>query len=112
LEKYEDILNYVVANDFVFFALTCGIGFRVPPTRQRIDRRRRSIQYARASYTTALFVFVCSLVVINTLYTNPAVYGFMSVGAMVSAIPVYYFWKWYNKLPRARSAGPDAPGNP
>jgi len=59
-------------------------------------------------YTTALFVFVCSLVVINTLYTNP-VYGFMSVGAMVSAIPVFYFWRWYNKLPRTRSAGSGTP---
>ena len=106
--KYEDILNYVVANDFVFFALTAASIF--------VFRRRDSGSIAEEEaynmpghpYTTALFVFVCSLVVINTLYTNP-VYGFMSVGAMVSAIPVFYFWRWYNKLPRTRSAGSGTP---
>lgn len=94
--KYEDILNYVVVNDFVFFALTASCIFIL---RRRSDRTipdEEAFNMPGHPYTTAVFVIICSLVVLNTLYTNPK-YGFLSVAAMASAIPVYYFWKWWRR---------------
>ena len=94
--KYEDILNYVVVNDFVFFALTAACIFILRRRSDRTIPEEEAFNMPGHPYTTAVFVVICSLVVINTLYTNPK-YGFLSVAAMASAIPVFYFWKWWGR---------------
>ena len=89
--KYEQILNYVVSMDFIFFGLTatCYFVFR------RRDERRAEFPLRPAAgsffrmpghpFTTASFIAISWLVVANTIYKYP---GNTLIG-MVSFWPVY-----------------------
>ena len=99
--RYEQILNYVVAMDFLFFGLTATTIF--------VFRRRsaRGEMAAGSGYhvpghpvTTAMFVAICWWVVANTIYRYPenSVIGFV---LLLAGIPVYWFW---SRGVRARSA--------
>jgi len=90
--RYEQILNYVVSMDFLFFGLTATTIF--------VFRRRaaRGVMNSSASYhipghpvTTALFVAICWWVVANTIYRYPrnSLIGF---GLLLAGVPVYWFW--------------------
>jgi APA family basic amino acid/polyamine antiporter len=98
--KYEQILNYVVSVDFIFFGATalCIFIFR---------RRRSAVDAANAGnatritrvpghpFTTALFVAICWLVVINTVYHYPG-NTLIGLGILLAGIPVFFFWRWRN----------------
>jgi APA family basic amino acid/polyamine antiporter len=93
--SYEKILNYVVSMDFIFFGLT---GAALFVFRQR---EARSIPSPGAGnhgyrvlghpYTTGLFVAVCWLVVINTVYKYPA-NTLLGMGILALGVPVYALW--------------------
>jgi APA family basic amino acid/polyamine antiporter len=85
--SYEQILSYVVSDDFIFFGLTasCIFVFR------RRDAGPSPFSMPGHPYTTGLFVLVCAAVVMNTVYTYP-VNTLIGVGILLSGIPVYYFW--------------------
>jgi APA family basic amino acid/polyamine antiporter len=95
--QYEEILNYVVLDDFVFFGLTayCVFIFRKQEkaTGQSSESSFRALGHP---ITTGLFILVCIAIVANTLYTSP-LYGTLSVVVILSGIPIYYFWRWLNK---------------
>ena len=86
--RYEQILNYVVSVDWIFFGLTAaslfvfrkrgapGLSFRVPGH----------------PLTTALFVATCAAVVLNTVYQYPENAG-IGVLILLAGVPVYFFWK-------------------
>jgi len=93
--SYEKILNYVVSMDFIFFGLTGASLFVF---------RRREARFAPAPspesdgyrvpahpYTTGLFVVICWLVVINTVYKYPA-NTLLGMGILALGVPVYVFW--------------------
>ena len=130
--KYDQILNYVVSVDFIFFGATAlcifvfrrradrsnilgegrGEGLRGhalhPPLTPPKGRGKKSIQTttlidrARITsvpghpVTTALFVAICWLVVINTVYRYPA-NTLIGLGILLAGIPAFYFWRWRNK---------------
>ena len=90
--RYEQILNYVVAMDFLFFGLTATTLF--------VFRRRAAGDPANASHghrmpghpvSTIAFVAICWWVVGNTVYRYPenSLIGF---GLLLAGIPVYWFW--------------------
>jgi APA family basic amino acid/polyamine antiporter len=90
--RYEQILNYVISMDFLFFGLTATTIF--------VFRRRaaRGAMNPSAGYrmpghpvTTAVFVAICWWVVANTIYRYPqnSLIGFSLLAA---GIPVYWFW--------------------
>ena len=94
--RYDQILNYVVSMDFLFFGLTatCVFVFR---RRDRL-RPQDSAQGSTAGYrvpghpwTTACFVLISWLVVANTIYTYPSnsLLGMLILGL---GLPVYFFW--------------------
>ena len=90
--RYEQILNYVVSMDFIFFGLSAACVFSL--------RRRDTLAGASSGYdipghpvTTALFVAVCWLVVINTIYKYPANTA-IGLAILIAGIPVYFFWRW------------------
>ncbi len=97
---YEQILNYVVSMDFIFFGLTacCIFMFR----RQRLpvevaeDGNARIIRVPGHPVTTLLFVAACWLVVINTIYKYPS-NTLIGMAILIAGIPAYMFWRWRNR---------------
>jgi APA family basic amino acid/polyamine antiporter len=86
--RYEQILNYVVSVDFIFFGATGASLF--------VFRRR---QGAAASFrtpghpaTTIFFVAACFLVVINTVYTYPA-NSVIGLGILLAGVPIFFLWR-------------------
>ncbi len=95
--RYEQILNYVVSMDFLFFGLTATCLFVF---RRRAARAGQNGHLAAppASYptpghpvTTALFIAASWLVVANTLYKYP---GNSAIGMaiLLAGVPVYFLW--------------------
>jgi len=90
--RYEQILNYVVAMDFLFFGLTASCIF--------IFRRRNlgeaSFRVPGHPITTAVFVICCWLVVANTIYRYPA-NSLAGMAILVAGVPVYFLWSAHSR---------------
>jgi APA family basic amino acid/polyamine antiporter len=105
--RYEQILNYVVSMDFIFFGLTATCIF--------VFRRRDAVAVAAAPHppgfgrcasvrdgpgyrvpghpvTTALFVAACWLVVANTIYRYPR-NSLVGLAMLAAGVPVYFLWR-------------------
>jgi APA family basic amino acid/polyamine antiporter len=92
--SYEQILNYVVSMNFVFFGLSASCLFVL---------RRRDVKLGGAArvgfrtpghpLTTIAFIATCWLVVINTIYKYPenSLVGF---GILLLGLPVYFIWRY------------------
>jgi basic amino acid/polyamine antiporter, APA family len=90
--SYEQILNYVVSMNFVFFGLSSTCLFVL---------RRREARDASAPvagfrvpghpYTTLIFIAACWLVVINTIYKYP-MNTLVGMGILLLGVPVYAVW--------------------
>jgi APA family basic amino acid/polyamine antiporter len=94
--KYEQILNYVVSVDFIFFGATalCIFVFRRREATAPADRRRVT-RIPGHPITTALFVLICWLVVINTVVRYPE-NTLIGLGILLAGIPAFFFWRWRN----------------
>ncbi|MCI0413802.1 amino acid permease [bacterium] len=86
--KYEQILNYVISADFLFFGLT---GFALFLIRKRDTNDRIFFKVPGHPVTTLFFVTVSWLIVINTVYKYP-VDSLLGFGLILIGIPVYYYW--------------------
>jgi APA family basic amino acid/polyamine antiporter len=84
---YEQILNYVVSVDFIFFGLT-GASLFVFRRRMAASEDHRTPGHP---FTTIFFVAACWLVVLATFYNFP-LNGFMGLGILLLGIPVYLYW--------------------
>jgi basic amino acid/polyamine antiporter, APA family len=88
--RYEQILNYVVSSDFIFFGLTAAALFVF----RRRQRAEGEVGYLVPGHpwTTALFVAACVLIVGGTVYSHPkeSLIGWL---LLASGIPVYLFWR-------------------
>jgi len=97
--RYEQILNYVVSMDFLFFGLTatCLFVFRRREARPSLANgaNAESTPYPMPGHpvTTALFIAACWLVVANTLYKYPGNTA-IGMGILLAGIPVYFLWGW------------------
>ena len=98
---YEQILNYVVSVDFIFFGATalCIFVFR-RRAKAKSDQSLKSVSVMTSvpghPVTTAVFVVVCWLVVINTVYRYPE-NTLIGLAILLAGIPAYFFWRWRNK---------------
>jgi APA family basic amino acid/polyamine antiporter len=118
--KYEQILNYVVSVDFIWFGLTAASLFvfrrRATDARNNADDERAAVEVGASvrsmgaahdsriaessggfrvpghPVTTALFVVACALIVVGTISKYPlnSAIGFAIV---VAGIPVYFLWR-------------------
>jgi APA family basic amino acid/polyamine antiporter len=90
--RFEQILNYVVSVDVVFFALTavCVFVFR---------RRRRGGDYFRIPghpFTTGFFIAACCVITFSVVYKEPR-NSAISFGIMLAGLPAYFVWAWLRK---------------
>jgi len=84
---YEQILNYVVSVDFIFFGLT-GVSLFVFRRKMAASEDHRTPGHP---FTTIFFVAACWLVVLATFYNFP-LNSFMGLGILLLGIPVYLYW--------------------
>ena len=102
--KYEQILNYVVSVDFIWFGLTAASIFvfrhRAQET-NKVTSKETNDETAETGYnvpghpvTTALFVLACASIVISTINKYPA-NSAIGLLIVVAGIPVYFFWRWW-----------------
>jgi len=90
---YEQILNYVVSMDFIFFGLTATCVF--------VFRRREAMEKGAPPaycapghpYTTIVFIAISWFVVANTIYKYPG-NTLIGMSILLAGIPVYYAWRW------------------
>lgn len=99
--KYEQILNYVVSVDFIFFGATaaCVFVFRRRTRESGVNTTEKARIFFRVPghpLTTGLFVVICWLVVINTVYKYPE-NTLIGVAILLAGIPAFYFWRARNK---------------
>jgi APA family basic amino acid/polyamine antiporter len=102
-KRYDQILNYVVSVDFIFFGLT-GLSLFVLRRRgtrgatdaglEQTSGARRDVSRFRVPghpLTTALFVAACWIVVASTIYKS---FADSVVGLLILAagVPAYLFW--------------------
>jgi APA family basic amino acid/polyamine antiporter len=85
--RFEQILNYVVSVDVVFFALTaaCVFVFR---------RRNRDGDVFRVPghpFTTLFFIAACCVITFSLVYKYPLNSG-ISFGIMFAGLPAYFVW--------------------
>ena len=86
---YEQILSYVVSDDFIFFGLSASCIFVF---RKREGNEGRSFLVPGHPYTTAAFILVCIAIVVNTVYKYP-VNTLIGIGILLTGIPVYFYWR-------------------
>lgn len=86
--KYEQILNYVVSIDFIFFGLTGATLFvfrkRMPPA--------QSHRTPGHPFTTIFFIAACWLVVMATFYHYPQ-NSLVGLGILLLGIPAYWLFR-------------------
>jgi len=90
--RYEQILNYVVAMDFLFFGLTASCLF-VFRRRGRRLKPEQAAGYRVPGHplTTAVFIAACWLVVANTIYRYPE-NTLIGMAILLLGLPVYALW--------------------
>src|SRR6267143_4059224 len=88
---YEQLLSYVVSDDFIFFGLSASCIFVLRKRSNGQDEERFNMP--GHPYTTVLFIVICLFIVCNTIYKFP-VNTAMGMGIILTGIPVYYFWRW------------------
>jgi APA family basic amino acid/polyamine antiporter len=106
--RYEQILNYVVSVDFIFFGATalCIFIFRHRAFRSEGKGEGSSGQALTATkgrgtnvpghpLTTAVFIAICWLVVINTVYRYPE-NTLIGLAILLAGVPAFFFWRWRN----------------
>jgi len=106
--RYEQILNYVISVDVIFFALTAATVFifrrrrkadspllNAGPVRQ-LDGlgpwRARSFRVPGHPFTTLFFIVACGGVAFSTLYRYPH-NSLIGLSIMLTGLPAYLFWR-------------------
>ena len=97
--RYDQILNYVVPVDVIFFALTAATVFVF----RRRNRGGHSDLFRIPGHpsTTLFFIAACVGVAFSTFYRYPH-NSAIGVGIMLSGVPVYLFWRTRQKTSNAQ----------
>jgi len=100
--RYEQILSYVVAVDWIFFGLAASCLF--------VLRRRDGASGGGAAYrvpghplTTLAFILVSAAIVVNTAYKYPT-QSAIGFGILAAGVPVYGLWRWRERRWSRRAA--------
>jgi APA family basic amino acid/polyamine antiporter len=101
-QRYEQILNYVISSDFIFFGLTASTLFVFRRRARSLEKSEQNVGYLVPGHpwTTALFIAACAAIVIGTVYSHPreSLVGWM---ILASGIPVYLYWRHLGRKGKA-----------
>lgn len=91
---YDQILNYVVSVDFIFFGLTaaCIFVFRKQKEKGNATGQKTFASVPGHPVTTGLFIVICWAVVLNTIYRYPQ-NTLIGLAILAAGIPAYLFWR-------------------
>lgn len=91
---YDQILNYVVSVDFIFFGLTaaCIFVFRKQREKGNATGPKTFANVPGHPVTTGLFIMICWAVVLNTIYRYPQ-NTLIGLAILAAGIPAYVFWR-------------------
>jgi APA family basic amino acid/polyamine antiporter len=95
--KYEQILNYVVSVDVIFFGLTAVCVFIIRQRRSSAeinsppDLQTRPFRIPGHPFTTLFFIAACCVITFSLLYKFPLNSG-ISFGIMLLGVPAYFVW--------------------
>ncbi len=115
--RYEQILNYVVSVDFIWFGLTGvallifrrradrgdaqptiplpdnpAIAHHFSPTNENIIPQTSGFRVPGHPYTTLCFVAACWLIVLSTIYKD-TLNSVIGLSIMCAGLPVYGYWR-------------------
>jgi APA family basic amino acid/polyamine antiporter len=86
--RFEQILNYVVSVDVVFFALSAACVFAF---RKQHAPDARVFRVPGHPLTTLFFIAACCVITFSLLYKFPLNSG-ISFGIMLLGVPAYFIW--------------------
>jgi len=86
--KYEQILNYVVSVDVIFFALSAACVFVF---RRRAGPVKDVYRVPGHPFTTIFFITACAVITFSLLYNFP-LNSAISFGIMFLGVPAYFVW--------------------
>ena len=89
--RYEQILNYVVSMDFIFFGLTASTLFVFRRRSASGSQTQNASRTPGHPWTTAIFVAVCWLVVANTIHRYPG-NTLVGMAILLAGVPAYWIW--------------------
>jgi APA family basic amino acid/polyamine antiporter len=88
--RFEQILNYVVSVDVVFFGLTavCVFVFR---RRKTTRKDAKPFRIPGHPLTTIFFIAACCVITFSVIYNEPR-NSAISFGIMLAGVPAYFIW--------------------
>jgi basic amino acid/polyamine antiporter, APA family len=89
--RYEQILNYVVSMDFLFFGVTATTLFVFRRKAKAGTAGQQGFQTPGHPISTVIFIAASWLVVANTIYKYPA-NSLLGCAVLLLGLPVYWFW--------------------
>jgi len=87
--RYEQILNYVISVDVIFFGLTAATVFVF---RKRRIENDTGFKIPGHPFTTLFFIAACGAVAFSTVYRYPH-NSAIGLGIMLTGMPVYLLWR-------------------
>jgi APA family basic amino acid/polyamine antiporter len=100
--KYEQILNYVVSVDVIFFALSAVCVFVFRKHRRPTEDTFRIPGHP---VTTLFFIGACAVITFSLLYKFP-LNSAISFGIMLLGVPAYFIWAGKRVSTPSDSEGP------
>jgi basic amino acid/polyamine antiporter, APA family len=88
---YEQILNYDISVDFIFFGLT-GVALFVLRGRRSPGQGEPRFRMPGHPATTIAYIAACWLLVANTVYRYPKDTA-VGLGLLAAGVPVYFLWR-------------------
>jgi APA family basic amino acid/polyamine antiporter len=89
--RYEQILNYVVSMDFLFFGITASCLFVFRRRDRVLNTIRDGYRVPGHPFTTTIFIAICWLVVGTSIWRYPS-NTLIGMLFLLLGLPVYFFW--------------------
>lgn len=86
---FDQLTDYVVFSSWIFYAMCTGVVFVLRKKRPNAERSYKTVGYP---IVPAIFLILATLLLINTLITNPQGSG-IGLAFILAGIPVYFVFR-------------------